>query len=153
MKNTTVLLLVIAAFGIGFGINNAAVSDVAMQKVAVVNVQAVVNQSAQVKTLKAQSEAKAKDLQKWISVVQADINKQQTQEGKAKLAKKYEAELQKKQNDNRKEYSQKLQTIEKSISDTIVEQAKSKGYGLVLTNSVVLYGGDDITDIVAKAVK
>ena len=153
MKNTNVLLLVIAAFGLGFGINNAAMSDIAGQKVAVVNVQAVVNQSAQVKNLKAQSEAKAKELQKWISVVQADINKQQSQAGKEKLAKKYDAELQKKQADSRKDYAQKLQAIEKSISNTIVEQAKLKGYNLVLTSNVVLYGGDDITEAISKAVK
>ena len=153
MKRVNILLLAVTAFALGFGVNNAAMSDAAASEIAVVNVQSIVSQSGQVKALKAQSEAKAKELQKWINVVRTDIQKQQTPEGKEKLTKKYDAELQKKQEANRKEYAQKLQAIEKSISGTIAEQAKLKGYDLVLTNSVVLYGGDDITEAIAKVVK
>lgn len=50
-------------------------------------------------------------------------------------------------------YAARLQTVEKSISDTIAQQAKAKGYDMVISKGVVLYGGNDITADVSKAVK
>ena len=133
------------------GISNLAMADT---KIAVVDIQALVNKSSQVQALKKDNEAKAKDLQKWLNTVQADIQKQQTQEGKEKLTKKYEEDLKKKQEAIKKEYAQKLQAIDKSITETIVNEAKAKGYDLVITkHGDVLYGGLDITKDLMKSVK
>ena len=122
--------------------------------IAVVDINVLVNKSAQVQALKKENEAKAKDLQKWLKIAQEDIQKQQSKEGKEKLAKKYDAELKKKQEANKKEYADKLNAIDKSITATIVNEAKAKGYDLVLSKQgAVLYGGRDITADLTKVVK
>ena len=152
MKKQYALLLAASMFAFGFGLNNFAMSSV-NQKIAVVDVNQVVTKSAQVQALKKEQTKKMEDLQKWVKTVKSDVEKQKTQEGKIKLAQKYDGELIKKREAIAKDYQAKLQKIDKSISDTIVNQAKASGYDVVLTKSVVLYGGDDITAAIAKAVK
>lgn len=125
----------------------------AEQKIAVVDVQTVVAQSQQVKALKQEQTKKMQDLEKWLTTVKTDVEKQQTQEGKEKLLKKYNAEFAKKKETIAKDYQARLQTIDKSISDTIAQQAKAKGYDIVISKGMVLYGGDDITADVTKVVK
>ena len=151
MKKQT-LIVGLAMFAIGFGINNFAMSS-GVSKIAVVDVQAVVSKSAQVQSLKKEQAKKTEELQSWLKVVRADVDKQKTAEGKEKLLKKYNAEYAKKQEAIRKNYQDKLQAIDKSITGTISEHAKSNGYDVVLSKGVVIYGGDDITKAVSKLVK
>jgi len=146
MKKT----ILTAAIILGLSSMNAAFADT---KIAVVDVAAVVAQSQQVKVLKQEEAKKIQDLEKWLTTVRADVEKQQTQEGKDKLLKKYNAEFAKKKETIAKDYQAKLQTIEKSISDTITQQARAKGYDMVISKGVVLYGGDDITADITKVVK
>ena len=122
-------------------------------KIAVVDVPAVVAQSQQVQALKKEQQSKIQDLEKWLKTVNEDVAKQKTEEGKQKLTKKYNAEFAKKKEAIAKDYAARLQVVEKSISDTIAQQAKAKGYDMVISKGMVLYGGDDITADVAKAVK
>ena len=153
-KQITTLTIAIAAFAIGIGFNNIAMSDIpANYKVAVVDVNAVVSKSAQVQALRKEQQAKLQELQKWLETVRADVQKQSTKEGKEKLLKKYDAEFVKKQEVIRKDYTNKLQAIDKSISATIAAEAKAKNYNLVLSKGVVLYGGEDITASISKIVK
>ena len=152
MKKQYALILAASMFAFGFGLNNFAMSNV-NQKIAVVDVNQVVTKSAQVQALKKEQAKKMEDLQKWVKAVKSDVEKQKTQEGKIKLAQKYDNELIKKREAIAKDYQAKLQKIDKSITDTITNQAKASGYDVVLTKSVVLYGGDDITSTIAKAVK
>ena len=144
-------LLSLALVGIITGMAATALADV--QKIAVVDVQAVVSKSAQVKALRKEREAKSQELVKFINNAGADIKKQTDPKKKEELAKKYEKELNAKKEANAKAYKTKLQAIDKSISDTITSQAKAMGYDMVLTKGVVLYGGDDITEAVSKVVK
>ncbi len=65
----------------------------------------------------------------------------------------YHTDFAKKKEAIAKDYAARLQVVEKSISDTIAQQAKAKGYDMVISKGIVLYGGDDITADVAKAVK
>ena len=132
------------------GISNVAIADT---KVAIVDIQAVVSKSAQVQALKKEQQTKIQELEKWITTVRADVEKQKTKEGKEKLIKKYDAEFAKKKELISKNYQTKLQDIDKSISATIASQAKLKGYDLVITKGTVLYGGDDITADIMKVVK
>ena len=53
----------------------------------------------------------------------------------------------------RKNYAEKLKAIDKNINAIIAEQAKAKGYDMIIAKGVVVYGGDDITADVVKAVK
>lgn len=152
MKNKLNIIAIITAFVVGIGFNNFAMSNVP-SKIAVVDVNKVVGQSPSVMALRKEQNLKIEELQKWIKTAQADVTKQSTEEGKIKLAKKYDEELAKKQNAMQKTYTEKLQVIDKSISKVIADEAKAKGYDIVLAKGVVLYGGDDITNTVAKIIK
>ena len=153
MKKRYALLLAVATLVLGYGLNNAAISDTAVKNIAFVDVGAVVSSSAQVQALKIENETKSQELEKWIQTVQKDVEKQKTKEAKEKLIKKYNADFEKKKMDLAKTYQTKLQAIDKSISDSIAQQAKLNGYDIVLSKGVVLYGGDDLTDEVKKVVK
>ena len=153
MKTTNALLLTVSAFAIGFGLSNIAMSDYTAPKIAVVDVSAVVSKSVQVQTLKKEQRTKMQDLNKWLKTAKEDISKQQTDDGKKKLAAKYDSEFSKKRETIAKDYQQKLKTIDKNITDTIASQATAQGYTMVISKGVVLYGGDDITESVQKVVK
>ena len=122
-------------------------------KIAVVDVQKVVASSKQVKTLKDEQYKKATELEKWLKVVKNDISKQSSEENKQKLIKKYDLELAKKREVISKDYNKKLNEIDLSVSQTIVNYAKSKGYDIVLAKNTVLFGGIDITNEILKVVK
>lgn len=145
MKKTLSFVLTLLLLGTG--------AAMAEQKIAVVDIPAVVAKSAQVQALKKEQQAKMQDLEKWLTIVQADVEKQQTQEGKEKLLKKYNAEFAKKKETLAKNYQSQLQAIDKSITETISATAKSKGYDIVISKNVVVYGGDDITAELQKLVK
>ena len=51
------------------------------------------------------------------------------------------------------EYAAKLKAIDESISSQIAAKAQEKGYNVVLSKGIVLYGGTDITSEVAKTIK
>ena len=128
-------------------------SAIAIEKVAVVDIQKVVNKSAQVQALKKEQTAKRKELVQFINNAKADIKKQTDPAKKQELVKKYDKELAAKRQANAKQYQQKLAAIDKSITASIVAQAKAMGYDLVIAKGVVLYGGDDITDEISKSIK
>lgn len=146
------VLLITGAFILGLGFNNFAMSDVP-SKIAVVDVNRVVSNSSQVMALKKEQNLKNEELQKWLNTARADVEKQKTQEGKEKLAKKYDSDFQKKQQAIQKDYTDKLQSIDKDISGVIAKTAKDKGYDVVLAKGVVLYGGEDITNAISKLIK
>ena len=158
-KQILTLAIMAAAITTGMGFNNAAFSEEAAAtipasyKVAIVDVGQVVAASKEVQALRKEQEAKLVELQKWLETVRADVQKQSTEENKQKLIKKYDAEFAKKQEAIKKNYAAKLTAIDKNISDVINKTAKAKGYDLILSKGVVLYGGDDITKEIEKSVK
>ena len=145
MKKTLSLVLTVLILGTG--------AVMAEQRIAVVDVPAVVAKSAQVQALKKEQQSKIQDLEKWLKTAQADVEKQKSQEGKEKLLKKYNAEFAKKKEAIAKDYQARLQAVDKSITETITNQAKAKGYDMVISKGVVVYGGYDITADVQKVVK
>ena len=146
MKKLFITTLLLAALVIG---KSAMASNIA-----VVDVQLLVSKSPQVQALKKEQQTKMQDLEKWLQTVRADVEKQQTQEGKDKLVKKYDAEFAKKKEAIAKNYQTKLKAIDKSITDLIVNEAKANGYDLVLSKQgAVIYGGKNITNDLIKAVK
>ncbi len=149
MKINSKIMTVVVAASLLLG--NASMA--AIEKVAVVDVPAVIANSKQVKALKDEQVKKAQDLAKWLETVRADVQKQSTEANKKKLLDKYNAELAKKKEANAKEYAKKLADIDKSISATIAAKAKAKGYDLVLPKGQVLFGGEDITAEISKEVK
>ena len=122
-------------------------------KIAVIDVQKVVNKSAQVQALKKEQEAKRKELASFIKKAAEEINKETDSAKKKALMDKYDKQLKTKQETDLKAYKTKLEAIDKNINTTIIQHAKTMGYDMVLTKGVVLYGGDDITEAILKVVK
>lgn len=142
----------ITAFVLGVSVNNFAVSDVT-SKIAVVDVQQVVNSSSQVAALKKEQEAKTKEIVAFIEKARKDVAATTDVKKKEALEEKYNKELNSKKAAMDKNYASKLSAIDSNISAKVVEQAKAGGYDIVLAKGVVLYGGTDITDAVKKVVK
>ena len=153
MKNgVKYLALTLSAFVIGMTVSNYAISNVP-SKIAVVDVQKVVASSAQVKTLKADREAKIKDLANFVKTARANVAKETNATKKKALEDKYNKELNQKRNAIQKDYTSTLAAIDKSISNVIAQKAKAANYDIVIAKGVVLYGGTDITSEITKSVK
>lgn len=153
-KNMKFLAIGVAAFVIGFSVNNFAMSDVpANYKVAVVDISQVVASSTQVKNLKKEQQAKADELVKFVEKARKDVAAVTDETKKKELEEKYSKELISKKDKMEKDYINKLSKIDESISKTVNEQAKAGNYNIVLSKGAVLYGGEDITQTVIKAVK
>lgn len=149
IKFLTVGLLTFVA---GMTFSNFAMSDVP-SKIAVVDVQQVVNSSAQVQALKKDQQAKAKEIVAFVEKARKDVAAVTDTKKKQALEDKYNKELMTKKAAMDKNYSDKLTAIDSTISKQIETQAKAGGYDIVLAKGVVLYGGSDITEAVKKAVK
>ncbi len=146
------LAVVVAAFIVGFSVNNFAMSDVP-SKIAVVDVGQVVASSSQVQALRKEQQAKAKELVAFVEKARKEVAATTDVKKKQALEDKYNKELNSKKAAMDKSYASKLEAIDKNISAKINEQAKAGNYDIVLAKGVVLYGGTDITDAVKKAVK
>ena len=152
-KQIKILVLLAFVFCLGFGSANIAMSDATSPTIAVVNVDKILNSSAQVSALKKDQEKKAIELKNWLKTAQADVDKQSTPQTKQATRVKYEKELAAKREANNKAFASQLATIDKNVTNTISRYAKAKGYSVVIAKSVVIYGGTDITNEVAKLVK
>lgn len=153
-KEFKFLAVGLSAFALGMSINSFALSGVpANYKVAVVDVQKVVSQSKQVNALNNEQQVKMKSLITFIETARKNVAKEKDPKKKKALEDKYNKELDAKKSAIEKEYVTKLKNIDANISNVISAQAKTGSYNLVLAKGVVLFGGEDITDAVAKAVK
>ncbi len=133
-------------------ISNAALSTFAAG-IAVVDVPAVVNASAQVQALKKDQQAKAQEIVKFVEKARKDVAGITDAKKKKAAEEKYNKELIAKREKMDKDYAQKLQTLDKSISDQINAKAQADGYDVVLSKGIVLYGGKDITQEIIKIIK
>ncbi|MBQ8672257.1 MAG: OmpH family outer membrane protein [Alphaproteobacteria bacterium] len=121
--------------------------------IAVVDVQAIVNSSAQVKSLREAQSSKVNELNIWLQNAQNEVNAEQDKERQQALLQKYNAEFALKRRDIALQYQQELKAISNSISQTVETEAKKKGYSMVIAKNIVIYGGVDITEDIAKMVK
>lgn len=121
--------------------------------IAVVDVQSIVNSSAQVKALKEAQTKKVQELNLWLQNAQNEVNAEQDKERQQALLQKYNAEFALKRRDIALQYQQELQIVSNNISQTIAEEAVKKGYSMVVAKNLVIYGGLDITEDIAKIVK
>ncbi len=155
MKNGLKFLTVsLVAFGLGLTAGNYAISDVPCNcKIAVVDVQKVVASSAQVKNLQAEQNKQGQELAKFIDTAKANLQKEKDEKKRKALEEKYNKEFQAKRAAIIKNHETKTKEIDKNITAIIDSKAKASGYNLVLAKGVVLSGGTDITDEIAKQVK
>ena len=70
-----------------------------------------------------------------------------------KIPKKYQQELNQKQQAVQQAYAQELQKIDTLISEDITKIANEKGYDLVIVKGMVISGADDITEYVIEGVR
>lgn len=121
--------------------------------IAVVDVQAIVNSSVQVKALKEAQAAKVSELNAWLQNAQNEVNAEQDKERQQALLQKYNAEFALKKRDIILQYQQELKTVSDNISQTVAKEAEKKGYSMVISKNIVICGGVDITEHVAKIIK
>ena len=148
MKKTSILLALVAAITLGL-----CTACKFQTKSAVVDLAAVVSNSEQVKALQVDQNNKAQELTLWLQNAQNEVNKQADEKKKNELLQKYNAEFAQRREALSQQYAQALQQVDASITQTIADEAKKLGYTLVLAKGSTIYGGDDITDQIAKAVK
>lgn len=147
MKKTLIAVALLS--GLAFG----AAANAADFSVAVVDVPVVVNASAQVQALKKDQQAKAEEIVKFVEKARKDVASISDTKKKQAAEDKYNKELQAKKEKMDTEYAARLKTIDESISSQIAAKAKADGFNLVLSKGIVLYGGTDITQAVAKIIK
>ena len=121
--------------------------------IAVVDIQAIVNSSAQVKALREAQVTKVNELNSWLQNAQNKIKAEADEEKQKALLQKYNAEFALKRRDIALQYQQELKTVSDNISQTVAKEAEKKGYSMVIAKNIVVYGGVDITEGIAKIIK
>ncbi len=122
-------------------------------KIATVDVNAIVSESAQVLALKNEQQAKVAEIQAWLEAAKADVENQSDEKVKASVLARYNAEFANKRKAISTEYSNKLLNIDKNITAIVEKEAKRMGYTIVLAKSIVVYGATDITSEIKAKVK
>lgn len=151
MKKQVVVLIAAVAFFLGAGVCCALCCG--KSKIATIDVAAIVGQSEQVQALKTEQAAQAQALAQWLQAAQAEVEKQSDAKKKEELLQQYNAEFAQRRDAVAQQYAARLQEVDSSIKQTIADEAKKLGYKVVIVKDVTVYGGDDITEIVAKSVK
>ena len=118
----------------------------AEDSIAVVDLQAIVSNSSQVKALKQEHSKKMDELDKIIVNARGEIANEKDNNKIVQIEEKYTKEFNTKKNALESEYNRKLSEIEKNIVNEISQKAKKDNYDYVFAKSVVLYGGKDITN-------
>ncbi len=133
----------------GYTMNDVAIS-LPRYKVAVVDITKVMEQSKDIKNLKASQDKQLKELETLISKAQNEIANTQDQNKALELQANYSKEIETKRNAIDEDYSKKIVQITSNIKNLISNQAKKTDYNLVLPTGMVISGGEDITDNVIK---
>ena len=120
--------------------------SLAENSVAMVDLQKIVSNSAQVKQLNSEHKKKMDELNKIIVNARGEIANETDENKIIKIEEKYTNEFNTKKALLEKEYNSKLSEIEKNIKDEIEKKAQKDNYDYVFAKSVLLYGGKDITD-------
>ncbi len=120
--------------------------SLAEDSIAVVDLQKIVSNSAQVKQLKQEHSKKMEELNKIVVNARGEIANETDESKILKIEEKYTNEFNQKKAQLDKDYNNKLADIEKNIKEEITKKAQKDDYDFVFAKSVVLYGGKDITD-------
>ena len=118
----------------------------AEDNIAVVDLQKIVSNSSQVRQLKQEHAKKMEELHKVMANSRSAISKENDASKILQLEEKYTNEFNDKKAALDKDYSNRLNAIEKNIKDEIAKKAQADNYDYVFAKSVLLYGGKDITN-------
>lgn len=119
-------------------------------KIGIVDIQSIVNRSESVQALKREHAAQLQSLNSIVTEAQNEIAKECDPKKIVELQDKYNTEFNRKKEIIDNQYQTKLTEIENCIRRDIAESAKKYCYDFVAAKSVVFYGGEDITELVAK---
>jgi len=147
--------LAITAVALVLSMNTFTISGVWAKEtnIAVVDVQKIVDNSSEIKALKAEEQNKLRDLVTYAEKARADVAKETNATNKKTLEDNYNKELNVRKVALDQEYIKKLADIDKNITSIIKTKSKASGYDMVLVKSSVVDGGTDITSEVLKEIK
>ncbi len=123
------------------------------QEIAVVDVPYIVDKSEQVAALRETQDAKAMEISKWLDDIQNEIQEEPDSEKRKSLLQAYKSQFEAKKTEIAQQYNEKLHEVDQNITKTITDEAKKRGYKLVLPKGLAIYGGVDITEDIAKIIK
>lgn len=156
MKKQIIILssAVVISLVMGYSINNIAISKAQPEyKIATVDIQKIVANSTEIKSLKAEQEKQMQNMQSTIDKARTEISKEQDPVKIAQLEEKYRNEINNQKLALDTSYNTKVKTIDSKIKTAVVEKARSMNYNIVLPKNTVLFGGDDITDEVSQIIQ
>ena len=138
----------------GYSINNIAISKAQPEyKIATVDIQKIVANSTEIKSLKAEQEKQMQNMQSTLDKARTEISKEQDPVKIAQLEEKYRNEINNQKLALDTSYNTKVKAIDSKIKTAVVEKARSMNYNIVLPKNTVLFGGDDITDEVSQIIQ
>ena len=138
MKKTAALLLAIAAL-FAFG----AISYAAEDKVGYVDDMGVLQQFSKFQHAQKQLDELGK---KKSNAAKAAFDKESDEKKKSDIVQNLQLEM-------REEEAKLMNPVLKEVNDTIAKVAKQKGITIVINKALVYYGGIDLTQDVANALK
>ena len=122
-------------------------------KIGVVDIQSIVNNSSEVRALKNERSSQMDALNRIVTDAQNAIAKENDPQKIIQLQDRYTSEFNSKKESIDRQYAQKLSAIEGRLKTQISDSAKKNGYDYVFAKSVVFRGGDDITSLVSKDIR
>lgn len=152
-KILTVTALVLTLSMNTFGVSKVMAKSADDFKVAVVDVQKIVDNSPEISALRVDRRNKIEDLAKFVENARASVARETNEVKKKALEDSYNKELNTRKDAMDRDYAKKLADIDKNITGVINKRAKELNYDLILTKSTVLGGGTDITDEIVKKLK
>ena len=120
------------------------------QEMAVVDVSKIVSNYSKAQDVSMDLKVKEAELKTMVAEAEKSIKSANVSEQKG-LEEKYKNVLAEKQALYRQQYEQQLQSVETDIEDAIKTVSQSKNIKIVLNKNSVVYGGDDLTEEVLKA--
>ena len=151
-KKFNVAIIVVIAFGIGYSVNNIAVSDT-NTKIAVVDTTQLITNSNEVKKLKTEQQAKLKQIQSTLEKAREELSKETDPQKAAQLEEKYRNEINSQKIAMDENYNKKVKELDNKIHIAVSEKAKQLNYDLILPKDIVFWGGTDITSEIEKVIK
>ena len=153
MKNNIWFIIAcVLIFCVGYNLNDTAVSF-QKYKVAVVDVSQLLAHSPEVQELKRIQEKETEELNTLISKAQNEILNESDKNVILQKEAEYRQQIETKKSSMDKNYSVKLEEINKKIKGIISAEAQKENYNLVLPVGMVISGGDDITENIVKTMK
>lgn len=125
----------------------------ASEKIGVVDIQSIVNNSSEVRALKNERAFQMESLNKIVMDAQKAISKESDPQKIIQLQDRFTNEFNARKENIDSQYSTRLAQIESKLNNQISESAKKNGYDLVFAKSVVFRGGEDITSLISKDIK